>query len=73
MLLVTSAFNMSRSKRLLERQGMQVLALPVDLPACSRWAGTLWRAHAVGDPVRALDESSRALWELLGRLVYGAW
>ena len=71
MLLVTSAFHMRRSQRLFERQGMQVLPLPVDFQARGRWAGPLWR-----DPMqwllsaRALDDSSRALRELLGRLVH---
>lgn len=38
-LLVTSAFHMRRSKRLFERQGLQVLPFPVDFQARGRWAG----------------------------------
>ena len=73
-LLVTSAFHMRRAQRLFERQGMQVLAFPVDFKARGRWVGPLWR-----DPIQwlpsasALDESSRALRELLGSLVYRVW
>ena len=73
-LLVTSAFHMLRAQRLFERQGMQVLPFPVDFQARGRWAGPLWR-----DPIQwlpsawALDDSSRALRELLGRLVYRTW
>ena len=73
-LLVTSAFHMRRAQRLLERQGLQVMPFPVDFQARGAWAGPLWR-----DPTQllpsagALDKSSRALRELLGRLIYRAW
>ena len=73
-LLVTSAFHMRRSQRLFERQGMKVLPFPVDFQARGRWAGPLWRDPTQWLPSpRALDNSSRALRELLGRLVYRAW
>ena len=73
-LLVTSAFHMRRSQRLFERQGLQVLTFPVDFQARGRWAGPLWRDPTQWLPsARALDHSSRALRELLGRLVYRAW
>lgn len=73
-LLVTSAFHMRRSQRLFERQGLQVLTFPVDFQARGRWAGPLWRDPTQWMPsARALDQSSRALRELLGRLVYRAW
>ena len=73
-LLVTSAFHMRRPQSLFERQGMQVLTFPVDFQARGLWAGPLWR-----DPTQcllsatALDQSSRALRELVGRLVYRSW
>ena len=73
-LLVTSAFHMRRAQRLFERQGMQVLPFPVDFQARGRWAGPLWRDPTQWSPsATALGSSSRALRELLGRLVYGAW
>ena len=73
-LLVTSAFHMRRAQRLFERQGMQVLPFPVDFQARGRWVGPPWRDPTLWLPsARALDNSSRALRELLGRLVYGAW
>ena len=73
-LLVTSAFHMRRAQRLFERQGMQVLPFPVDFHARGRWAGQFWRDPNQWLPSAAsLDNSSRALRELLGRLVYGAW
>ena len=72
-LLVTSAFHMRRSQHLFERQGMQVLPFPVDFQSQASWAGPLWRDPSQWLPsARALDDSSRALRELLGRLVYRA-
>ena len=73
-LLVTSAFHMRRAQRLFERQGLKVLPFPVDFQARGRWAGPLWRDPTQWLPsARALDDSSRALRELLGRLVYRSW
>ena len=73
-LLLTSAFHMRRSQRLFERQGLNVLPFPVDFQARGRWAGPLWRDPSQWLPsARALDDSSRALRELLGRLVYHSW
>ena len=73
-LLVTSAFHMRRAQRLFERQGLKVLPFPVDFQARGRWAGPLWRDPSQWLPsARALDDSSRALRELLGRLVYRSW
>ena len=71
-LLVTSAFHMHRAQRLFERQGFKVLPFPVDFQA--RADGTLWRDPTQWLPsARALDDSSRALRELIGRLVYRSW
>ncbi len=74
-LLVTSAFHMRRAQRLFERQGLKVVPFPVDFQARGQWAGPVWR-----DPTQwllptasALDGTSRALREWLGRLVYRAW
>ena len=73
-LLVTSAFHMRRAQRLFERQGLKVLPFPVDFQARGRWAGPFWRDPTQWLPsARALDDSSRALRELIGRLVYRTW
>ena len=73
-LLVTSAFHMRRAQRLFERQGLKVLPFPVDFQARGRWAGSLWRDPTQWLPsARALDDSFRALRELIGRLVYRSW
>ena len=72
--LVTSAFHMRRAQYLFERQGLKVLPFPVDFQARGRWAGPLWRDPTQWLPsARGLDDSSRALRELIGRLVYFTW
>ena len=73
-LLVTSAFHMHRSQRLFERQGLHVLPFPVDFQARGLWAGPLRHDPTQWLPsARSLDDSSRALREMLGRLIYRAW
>ena len=73
-LLVTSAFHMRRAQCLFERQGLTVLPFPVEFQARGRWSGPLWRDPTQWLPsARALDDSSRALRELIGRLVYRSW
>ena len=73
-LLVTSAFHMRRAQVMFERQGLTVLPYPVDFQARAAWAGSIWR-----DPLqwlpnsRSLNDSSRALRELMGRLAYRSW
>ena len=70
-LLVTSAFHMQRARRLFERQGLVVQPFPVDFQDRGAWAGPHWRDPTQWLPSAiALDDSSRALRELLGRLVY---
>ncbi|NDD46460.1 MAG: YdcF family protein, partial [Synechococcaceae bacterium WB9_4xB_025] len=47
---------------------------PVDFQVRGAWAGPLWRDPTQWLPsAQALDASSRALRELLGRLVYRVW
>lgn len=72
--LVTSAFHMPRASRLFERQGLTVIAYPVDFQATGVWAGPL-----LADPLNllpsatGLSRSSRALHEAIGRTIYRAW
>ena len=52
----------------------RVLLFPVDFQARGRWAVLLWCDPTQWLPsARALDDSSRALRELIGRLVYRTW
>ena len=73
-LLVTSAFHMRRAQNLFERQGLEVEPFPVDFQASGAWAGSLWRDPTQWFPsAGALSSSSRALREMLGRLIYRTW
>lgn len=73
-LLVTSAFHMQRAQRMFERQGLGVQPYPVDFQTRAGWAGPLWLDPTQWFPsAQALNESSRAIRELIGRLVYRAW
>ena len=73
-LLVTSAFHMRRAQRLFERQGLVVETFPVDFQTRGAWAEPLWRDPTQWVPsAEALDGSSRALREMLSRLIYRAW
>ncbi len=73
-LLVTSAFHMKRAKKLFERQGHIVFPFPVDFKAQGRWA-----MNTVKDPsawlpnAKCLSDSSSAIREFLGRIVYKIW
>ena len=51
-----------------------MLPFPVDFQARVSWAGPLWRDPTQWLPsARALDDSSRAMRELIARLVYRSW
>ncbi|MDP4546867.1 YdcF family protein [Marinobacter sp. MDS2] len=62
-LLVTSAYHMPRARRLFEAQGLEVVPVATDHEVLSR---PLWR-NLLPD-TRALDGSSRAIKEIVGRL-----
>ena len=70
-LLVTSAFHMKRAKKLFERQGFLVYPFPVDFKSSkiSRWQSPYQWIPNSG----SLNRSSRALRELLGRIIYRSW
>ena len=73
-LLVTSAFHMSRAQRLFQRQGLSVLPFPVDFQASGAWAGNLWSNPLNLVPTaKGLESSSRAIRETIGRTLYRAW
>lgn len=62
-LLVTSAYHMPRARRLFEAQGLEVFPVATDHEVLSR---PLWRNLL--PETRALDGSSRAIKETVGRL-----
>ena len=70
-LLVTSAFHMKRAKKLFERQNFIVYSFPVDFKTSkiSSWESPYkWIPNS-----ESLYKSSRALRELLGRIIYRSW
>ena len=70
-LLITSAFHMQRAKKQFERQGLFVYPFPVDFQT-SKFSP--WQSPAQWIPNSgSLNRSSKALRELLGRIVYRSW
>ncbi len=70
-LLVTAAFHMHRAQLLFERQGLIVEPFPVNFYSRSVLNGALWSDPILWFPsASALEGSSRALREALGRLIY---
>ena len=70
-LLVTSAFHMQRAKTQLERQGFSVHPFPVDFKTSkfSPWQSPYqWIPNS-----HSLNQSSQALREILGRIIYRSW
>ena len=72
-ILVTSAFHMKRAKRVFERQGISVLPYPVDFKGVKKFFPSLrnplmWFPHS-----SSLNESSIAIREIIGRIIYRAW
>ncbi len=72
--LVTSAYHMQRAKKVFEREGFNVQAFPVDFKNNE----IIWRS-IFNDPYNlipnavSLNESSRSLREIIGRIVYRSW
>ena len=67
-LLVTSAFHMKRAKKLFERQNFVVYPFPVDFKTSkiSPWQSPYqWIPNS-----SSLNKSSKALRELIGRIIY---
>ena len=70
-LLVTSAFHMKRAKKIFERQGFLVYPFPVDFKSSkiSPWQSPYqWIPNSY-----SLNRSSKALRELIGRIIYRSW
>ncbi len=73
-LLVTSAFHMQRASHLFKSQGFIVIPFPVDFKSRGSWAGKTWKNPLAWIPnANSLASSSRAIRELLGRIIYKSW
>lgn len=70
-ILVTSAFHMQRAKHLFERQGITVHPFPVDFKSKSGLLNNILRNPYNWFPnSRSLASSSKALREIIGRVIY---
>ena len=74
-LLVTSAFHMTRAQDLFQRKGLVVLPFPVSFNTYRNRFKTLTPNNPIAwiPQPQSLQESSRALKELLARIVYRTW
>ncbi len=75
-LLVTSAFHMSRAKLIFERQGLHVKPFAVDFNSTSQaiFRGIYFQNPGDWLPTSGgLHRSSLALREILGRIIYRVW
>ena len=71
-ILVTSAFHMKRAKKVFEKEGIEVIPYPVDFKSEKSFSSVLknpikWMPHSYH-----LKESSIAIREIIGRIIYGA-
>ena len=72
-ILVTSAFHMRRAKRVFESEGISVLPYPVDFKADNSFFSTLRNPLMWVPQSSSLNKSTKAIREIIGRIVYRAW
>ena len=69
-ILVTSAFHMKRAKKLFEREGLLVQPYPVDFKISKSFFKSLYNPTAWIPSASNLNESSKAIREIIGRIIY---
>ena len=69
-ILVTSAFHMKRAKKLFEREGLFVQPYPVDFKISKSFFKSLYNPTAWIPSASNLNESSKAIREIIGRIIY---
>ncbi len=72
-ILVTSAFHMKRAKKIFERQGINVSPYPVGFKSSENFSASLSNPLNWMPSASSLNKSSKAIREIIGRIVYGAW
>ena len=72
-ILVTSAFHMKRAKRVFEREGFTVLPYPVDFKSRKGFISLLKNPINYFPSASSLNNSSSAIREIVGRIVYSTW
>ncbi len=72
-ILITSAFHMKRAKKVFERQGINVLPYPVDFKSSGNFISSIRNPLKWMPNASSLDRNSKAIREIIGRIIYGAW
>ena len=72
-ILVTSAFHMNRAKRVFEREGISVFPYPVDFKSNKSFFTSLRNPLTWIPNTSYLNNSTRAIREIIGRIIYRAW
>ena len=72
-ILVTSAFHMKRAMKVFEREGINVLPYPVDFKTNQNFISSLSNPLLWFPSSRYLNESSQAIREIIGRIIYRSW
>ena len=72
-ILVTSAFHMKRAKKVFESEGISVQPYPVDFQSNKSFFALLRNPSSWMPSSFSLHKSSRAIREIIGRFIYGAW
>ncbi len=72
-ILVTSAFHMKRAKKVFEREGISVQPYPVDFKSNRSLISSLRNPLKWVPSSYFLHQSSSAIREIIGRIIYRAW
>ena len=72
-ILVTSAFHMKRAKKIFEREGVSVQPYPVDFKSNRSFISSLRNPLKWMPNSYYLNQSSSAIREIIGRIIYRAW
>ena len=72
-ILVTSAFHMKRAKKVFESEGISVQPYPVDFKSKNSFISSLRNPLKWMPNSYYLNQSSSAIREIIGRIIYRAW
>lgn len=72
-ILVTSAFHMKRAKTIFEKEGIKVIPYPVDFKGEKNFSSLLRNPIKWMPSAYHLKESSIAIREIIGQIIYGAF
>ena len=72
-ILVTSAYHMKRAKNIFESEGIIVQPYPVDFKSSKSFLTSLRNPLKWMPNSSNLHKSSKAIREIIGRIIYGAW